>query len=369
MMSNNTVNTNITINQNQFGYHSKNLTQFCGDFTEEYTDNFNNPQLLPKVNFVLPKTFKVMTWNIWGMNKHDDLGDRYAFINELMMVRMEEVVKCIVNEDPDIIVLQEMSHEALGMIKGFMRVHKLSNIYKGYGHHFTTHSLNNFEQNLNRDLDNYVFTKYVPNKITQYRLNGNLGYTTGVTCVFIGDVCIIGCYLQAGSKSSPGQELVWHHYARCRSEQLSAINEIINTHCSNKEIILCGDFNMNLDGDLDEWPETKYITELGMQDTWRKLFPDKIMYPGFTEDTEINHMRWNYKFMEKRYRYDGIFLKSQNISINDSKLIGLNSSEMDEDMFSDFARLLSKKTSYDGFRSHTYHPSDHFGVMTSFTME
>jgi len=364
LFDNSTVHTKENDNKNQFGYHSNNLTDYCGDFTEEYTDRFDKSQ-------ALPKKFRIMTWNIWGMNKRSSNGNRYIFINELMMLRMEEVVKCIVANDPDIIVLQEMSHESLSMIRYFMIKYEISNKYKGYGHNFTEHSPNTMEKTINRDLDNYVFTKYVPDKITQYCLKGNLGYTTGVTCVYFDDICVIGCYLQAGSKQSPGQKDTWHHYSRCRSEQLGAIKNIINTRIGKKSIILCGDFNMNLDGDCNEWPEVKNISELSMQDTWRSCHSDMDYYPGFTEDTSLNHMRWNMKFMEKTYRYDGIFLKNHSnyyvgIGIEFSELIGTQSVPMSDDMFKNFSKFMSNKLSSDKPRSQTYHPSDHFGVLTAF---
>jgi len=281
---------------------------------------------------------------------------------------MEEIVKCIMKEDPDVIILQEMSHESIGILVGIMRRYGIATKYKRYGHHFETFTPNDLENSIGRDLDNYVLTKYIPKQITQFQLSGNLGYTSGITCVDFDDVCVVGCYLQAGSKHSVGQESVSHHYSRCRLEQLEAIGKIIDQECKNKSVILCGDFNMNLDGSIDEWPEVEGINKLNMQDTWKIVNPKD---PGFTEDTFINHMRWNMKFMEKRYRYDGMFLKSDTIVLLpvDAKMVGTESCAMDDDMFDDFMRLLSNKSVIDNVqpRSKTYHPSDHFGVMTTFT--
>jgi exonuclease III len=366
------ITTNNDTTSNQFGYHSNNLTDYCGNFTEEFSISFINSQ-------TLSKSFKIMTWNIWGMNKRCERGEKYLFLSELMMLRMEEVVKCFEKEDPDVIILQEMTHESISMIRGFMTKYNILRKYKGYGHHFTSHTPDKMENIINRGLDNYVFSKYTPEKISQYCLKGNLGYTTGVTCVFFSDICIVGCYLQAGSKHSPGQQSVWHHYSRCRSEQIDAIGKIIDTKCSDKTIILCGDFNMDLDGDVNDWPEVKNIGDLQMIDTWRKIYPDKKKFPGFTEDTNINHMRWNMKFMEKMYRYDGIFLKTHTsnklITVTNSALIGrLDNLEketicgihMDDEMFDDFTRLLSNRDIKSKPRTHTYHPSDHFGVISTF---
>lgn len=348
---------------NQYGYHSNNLTDFGGDFTEEFSVRYEGSEKLPD-------SFKVLTWNIWGMNKHNNSGPKYVLLSELMMLRMEKIVKTIKHEDPDIVVFQEMGYESLGLLRGFMRRYGLSSLYRGYGENFTRYTPDSMERNIGRDLEIYVFSKYVPESITQFSLSGNLGYTTGVVFVSFKDVCVVGCYLQAGSKNSPGQEKVWFHYARCRHEQLTAIGQMIESVCPKSTVILCGDFNMHLDGDNDEWPETKGILELNMQDTWRVFHPNKTTQPGFTEDTSINHMRWNMKFMEKHYRYDGIFLKSsvKTLKIVNSQIIGLKGYQMDDIMFREFVKVMSNKSSTGDLRSQTYHPSDHFGVVTTFSI-
>ena len=347
---------------NQYGYHTKNLTDSCGVFTEEYTINYENYDNLPK-------KFKVLSWNIWGMIKRNGSGAKYMLLSELMILRIKKIVREIAKTDPDVILLQEMSYESLGIIRGFMRKFGLLNKYQGYCENFIKFSPGNIETSINRDLETYVFSKYVPKYITQYSLSGNLGYSTSVVFVSFGEICIIGCYLQAGSKHSPGQESVWFHYARCRYEQLGAIDRMIKTTCPKSTIILCGDFNMHLDGNLIDWPETKGLYILDMVDTWRSKYPSVTEYPGFTEDTTINHMRWNMKFMEKHYRYDGIFLKNKKIPLRiiDCKMIGLRGYPMDDDMFKEFLRVLSNNDSKAKPRSHTYHPSDHFGIITYFS--
>lgn len=346
---------------NQYGYHQNNITDFCGTFKEEYSVQYEQNQNLPQ-------TFKVLTWNIWGMNKHKESGDKVLLLSELMMLRMEQIVREIIRTDPDVIIIQEMSYEALGLIRGFMRRYNLKT-YKGFGQNFSTYSPNKIETEIGRDLETYVFAKYTPRRIIQYNLSGNLGYSTPITCLEYDDVCIIGCYLQAGSKHSPGQSGVWFHYSRCRSEQVRAISKIIDENYKDKTTVLCGDFNMDLDGDRKEWPETVAIKDMNMIDSWRSAHPDKNTDPGYTEDTYINHMRWNQKFMEKRYRYDGILFKNgaKRLNVVDSVLIGTKSYPLEDDMYSEFMRVLSNRTSSEKPRSKTYHPSDHFGVMTTFT--
>ena len=356
------VNVNV-VGSNQYGYHTNNITDFCGDYMEEYTVKYEKSEKLPR-------EFKVLTWNIWGMIKRKDSGAKYMLLSELMTMRIARVCREIAEKDPDIVILQEVGYEALGLIKCFMRQYGLSTQYHGYGENFAKFTPDNIETAIGRDLDIYVLSKYVPEFITQYSMSGNLGYSTGVTFVSFKDICVIGCYLQAGSKNSPGQENVWYHYARCRQEQLNAIGTMIEETCPKSTVILCGDFNMHLDGNKKDWPEIKGIKELKMSDTWRIHYPDVDEYPGFTEDTSINHMRWNMKFMEKHYRYDGILLKNSKImlSVKGCEMIGLRGFQMDPDMYEEFMRVLSNKNSKREPRSQTYHASDHFGVMTVFTV-
>lgn len=347
--------------ENQFGYHTNNINDFCGSYTEEYVVKYKNHESLPK-------KFKVMTWNIWGMIKRNN-GPKYMFLYELMILRMKKIIKQLIKNDPDIIIFQEVGYEALGLIRAYMRKYNILSKYNCYGENFRNLTPNNMEKNIGRDLENYVFAKHIPKKISQYSLSGNIGYTTGITLVSYDNISIIGCYLQAGSKHSPGQADVAHHYARCRGEQIVAIGKIIDEKCTDNTVILCGDFNMHLDGSEDEWPEIKEIYKLKLVDTWRNRYPDENKYPGFTEDTDINHMRWNMKFMEKHYRYDGILLKNGKdikLKVDKCKLIGRKTYQLDDDMYKEFMDVLSNKSSSEHPKSKTYSASDHFGVMTTF---
>jgi hypothetical protein len=348
---------------NQFGYHTNNLEDYCGIHEEEFRIEPSKPQSLPKV-------FKVLTWNIWGLNKRDHSGEKYLFLSELMMLRMEKIVSIIVEADPDIIIFQEMSYESLGMIKGFMRQSGIK--YNIYCENFSKYNPEKFDKVINRDLDTCVFSKYVPSFITQHKIPGNLGYWLPVTFVSFGEICIVGCHLQAGSKHSPGQEKVWHHYSRCRTEQLFAIKHAISTICPDKTIIMCGDFNMHLDGNKSSWPEIKWIADFKVIDTWRCLYPKKAVARGFTEDTDVNHMRWHMKFIKKKFRYDGFFLKNSLsphallVPIS-ATLIGTEGYLMDDDMFDNFLKVMGNTSKESETLSKSYHPSDHFGVMTTFS--
>jgi len=48
------------------------------------------------------------------------------------------------------------------------------------------------------------------------------------------------------------------------------------------------------------------LKQMGFVDTYRQL---NARDHGFTEDTDINYMRWNQKLIEKHFRYDAILYK------------------------------------------------------------
>jgi hypothetical protein len=84
---------------------------------------------------------------------------------------------------------------------------------------------------------------------------------------------------------------------------------MIERKYKNINIIICGDLNFHLDGTVVDWPEVAMLDKLketGFIDTFRYLHPMKT---GFTEDTDLNLMRYNHKLLNKFYRYDGIFIK------------------------------------------------------------
>ncbi len=90
---------------------------------------------------------------------------------------------------------------------------------------------------------------------------------------------------------------------------------------------------------------------------------------GNTEDTDVNQMRWNVKFEEKRYRIDGIFVTKGAFNILEAKRIGLEPIEIDANMQRMFElyRIPNVPNREELIKKHNgklkLWPSDHFGVM------
>jgi endonuclease/exonuclease/phosphatase family metal-dependent hydrolase len=355
----------------QHGYDPANLHNRCVELYKDYE--------LEDVGQSLPEKFKVATYNIWGLyrkktpkkdeenNKYDELN---SFVEETIKIRMKHISEEILRSKPDVVCFQEMSDIAYGILN-----EKIGSIYK-YKYEKNFDQTNRDYKKRNRDVEVYIFSKYPVKKVTVYGLKGNLHYTDSMMVAEFNNAVIFNCYLQAGSKKSPGQEKYWYHYSRCREDQLNQIKKLISKYLEEdykKPIIVVGDFNFHLDGPIEEWNEFKVIKDY-LEDSWRTLYNDD---QGYTENTDINKMRWNLKFQEKKLRYDGILYK--NLKPIESIIIGNTPIRLNDtltELFKKYwlskdstGRLLNEdkiKYASDG-KSLELFPSDHFGVVTTFS--
>jgi hypothetical protein len=141
-------------------------------------------------------------------------------------------------------------------------------------------------------------------------------------------------------------------------------------------MVLCGDFNFDLDGSRADWPEIamlRKIKRLGFVDTFphvnrKEDKPD----PGYTEDTTNNVMRWNQKLIEKHYRFDAVLAKG--MKPMESRLIGTESDWLTPEETDWFIEKISEcegdRSRLRGYDATTgrvqINPSDHYGVLTTF---
>lgn len=226
----------------------------------------------------------------------------------------------------------------------------IGNKYNGYGKICgTSKDKNDEECNINL----YMMSKYEPSHVEQHRLIGNMKYTTSVMYAIFNKLVIVNCHLQSSYlPSDKSIKTKWFHYARCRLEQLRSIqNSLIQF--MPRFVMMCCNFNINMDGSLDEWPELKGLREFGGIDCWRHFYADDFGY------TEINPTRWKNNPPYKQFRYDGIFLKKSNaindrMTIVDIKLVGSEGY---------IWKNINKQSNSDMI----YFPSDRFGVMGSFS--
>jgi len=326
----------------------KSMNQYQIDFTESYDDSD-----------IVPSDFSVLTYNIWGLSINSDL-------QRLFSLRKHMLESTIRNCNADFICLQEMSDFSYDQLKDLIHEYKYAS-EKPYVKQISR----------KRNADVYFMSKYKPSNITVYGLPGILCYNNSMIVAEYQNLVIFNVYLQSGTKKSPGQSESWQQFSECRLHLLSVIYNIVSTY-NNKNIVICGDFNFDLDGALDEWPELKIINTLksdGFIDTFKFINPHQN---GYTEDTDHNFLRWNLKLIDKKYKFDAIFHKfTTPVTIVSSKLIGFDVSYLDAenskwfmDTFSDangdYNKLKQVIKSYDGNNLIPINASDHFGVLTVF---
>ena len=329
----------------------------------------------------VPASFSCLTYNIWGLAKKPALKHMF----ELRLPLLEQTIR---DTNADLLCLQEMSRFSYEHLKGLIAEYAFASEIP--------YPLSPRD----RAVDTYFLSKYRQSRVTVYGLPGVLGYENALLVVEFPNLVVFNLYSQAGSRHSVGQEHKWIHYSRCRYDILQTILDLVKSRYAAKSVLVCGDFNFDLDGDRNEWPEVLMLEEykaFGFQDTFRRANPDD---PGLTEDTDLNPMRWNQKLVEKHLRYDAIFYRPAPSSvwrIKDSKIIGTDYECLDAKNSAWFIKHMSEATESDLERltrcvgpgksaslsapsksaSKSIHvpanvlvpisPSDHFGVLTTFS--
>ena len=336
----------------------------------------------------VPDTFSCLTYNIWGLAKKPAL-------KHLFKLRLPLLTQTLRDTNADILCLQEMSQFSYEHLKDLIAEYPFaSEIPYPAG-----------SAPRDRAVDTYFLSKFKPSRITVYGLPGVLGYENALLVAEFPNLVVFNLYSQAGSKHSVGQEHKWIHYSRCRYDILQTILDMIKARYAEMSVLVCGDFNCDLDGSKLEWPEIAMLDEykrFGFQDTFRRANPDD---PGLTEDTDLNPMRWNQKLVEKHLRYDAIFYKpaaADAWNIQSSEIIGTDYECLDAKNSAWFIKHMSEvdpeeldRLTLCAGRSHSkslsppsrsksrstsrsramripskvripINPSDHFGVLTHF---
>ena len=360
-----------------FGYTETNLGNNCYEGSVPIYESTPTDQLPTK----LPQKFKIITWNIWGLiKKSPTIGGVKNLGGSFVDIRMQEIARILVESNADIICCQEVSGEALHYLYG--ENNEMSRQLRDMYPYCSEPELpTSFLLNESRghDVEVMLFCKYRPIRYTVYRLTGNLHFTNSMLIAEFPNLIVSSVYLQPGCKFSPGQSKKWIQYARCRRQQLERVGDtlrLIIRRYGQKPMVLTGDFNFHLDGLTQDWPEKlaldpdQSVGQLGLVDVWRREYPDQREAPGYTEDTDVNEMRWNSKFKTKLFRYDGIFASPELISSGVTMIgtYGFLLSEIQTRAYEDSMRKLDpslRKARYGIDGRLNWFPSDHFGVVVN----
>ncbi|MGW0160945.1 endonuclease/exonuclease/phosphatase family protein [Mycobacterium sp. NPDC003323] len=239
----------------------------------------------------------VATYNIWFNALHAQ--QRYRAIADVLA-----------SEPPDVMVFQEVTPRALNVFRAqpWIRENYRSAAVTG------------------GRLGNYgmlLLSRLPIARVTYTRLPTRLsrGYLTAR--FEFGGVAftVVGLHLESGKAA-----------AELRQRQLGQIVGSVHGH---DDVALLGDFNLR-DAENGIIP-TPFV------DVWPTLRPDD---PGYTEDTTINHMRYDMKDKHRHVRFDRVLLKGERWAAQDITLLGR------EPIADDLPRVF---------------PSDHFGVRCTLT--
>ena len=315
--------------------------------------------------YIFTSNFKIMTWNLWWSMKITGNKEQNKFHYDFFVIRMKVIAEEILNSDVDIVCLQEVGELTFNII-----YHLINSKYPYY-YENPIHFDKDNDGPRRRSLECMCFSKYPANGFKSIGVQGNLHYNNSILVLEYEQFIIFNVYLQAGSRNSPGQKDLWFNYSRCRYNEYLAIDNYIKENEIKKPIIILGDFNTNLNGKYDEWPELVAFKQMNLEDAWLKKYDNDS---GFTENTKVNLMRWNVKFEEKQLRIDGIFYNKDAFILKDIKIIGDKPIDIDDDMQKQFYKYRipnkddkDKQIRKNGDQLQLW-PSDHFAIIAEFTL-
>jgi len=318
-----------------------------------------NSEKVYEGTFILPKKFKIITYNCWWSMKITSDPIKNEFHHRFLEIRIKNIAEIINESGADIVCLQEVGKLTFDILQKL-----LNNIYPYY--YENPFNCDDDNEGLKgRTIETVCFCKYPVKKYKLFSVSGNLNYNNSMLMIEYDNLIIFNVYLQAGTRNSPGQKDLWYNYSRCRYNEYLTIGKYIKENNINKPIIVLGDFNTNLNGNFKEWPELKAFKKLKLQDSWLEKYDNK---KGFTEDTSINLMRWNIKFEEKIYRIDGIFYSENKFKTNEIKILGNEPININKDMQDKFydIKIPDKQDKDKLIRKNDklqLWPSDHFAVI------
>ena len=234
----------------------------------------------------------MVTYNIWFNGLF--ARQRYAAIAAILAA-----------EAPDVMVFQEVTEPALTVLlaQPWIRAHYSSAAVCGgrLGHYGML-----------------LLSRIPVDRVSYTRLPSNLsrGYLTARYTIGGRSFTVVGLHLESGKAA-----------AALRDRQLRLVVDSVRGHA---DVAIMGDFNLR--------DAENAILPADFTDVWPTLRPDE---PGFTEDTPINHMRYDMKNKHRHVRFDRVLLKADTWTAHSVRLLGR------EPVEPELPRIF---------------PSDHFGV-------
>jgi hypothetical protein len=148
-----------------------------------------------------------------------------------------------------------------------------------------------------------------PKRIIIDPLGGNLTYSNSLMIIEFDNLVIFNCYLQAGTKFSPGQDKLYLNYSRCREQLVEYVIEKVKAY-NNIPIVILGDFNIDLNDDGTNFPEINIITELKRELGFVKAVPLCFTLPGQSSTILLNIKNNGFDFSQINYEIDRYIIDS-----------------------------------------------------------
>lgn len=215
----------------------------------------------------------VATYNIWFNDLHAEQRHR-------------AIVGLLAREQPDVMVFQEVTPAAMDIIcaQPWVRQHYRRAAMVG-------EAVGNYGM--------LVLSRVPIRAATYTRLPTQLsrGYLTVGLAVNGVVQNVVSVHLESGKRNR-----------HLRARQLGCL---FRTFRDTADVIVLGDFNMRDDEDDALDP--------AFQDVWPSLRPEE---PGYTEDTSINHMRYDMKDKHRHVRFDRVLVKGSAWTPRGIELLG-----------------------------------------------
>eukprot|EP01006_Ploeotia_vitrea_P002062 TRINITY_DN106334_c0_g1_i1.p1 TRINITY_DN106334_c0_g1~~TRINITY_DN106334_c0_g1_i1.p1 ORF type:complete len:333 (+),score=33.08 TRINITY_DN106334_c0_g1_i1:38-1036(+) len=291
-----------------------------------------------------PQTLKVVTFNVYGV----DADEKFSFRSE----RLPHIIRTLQQLNADVMCIQECSQAVVDAL------------YHQFKDSYFFAELTDLKQKWVKDrnitCEAYIISRIKPTQITFNALGPMKAYCPSSTVCEFKDFVVLNNHLRAGDAS------------RARIEQIGYVSELIEMYqAQGKCVILAGDFNFHLDGEVEQWPETDAVKQMkqkyNMRDVWETCCPSEV---GATESTSQNLMRWNLKQKNKEYRYDAIFCSTEyepeSVALVGVSPIFLLSAEQEALFMEEHVNkkgLCIDKLRCDDDGKLQWWPSDHFGLV------
>ncbi len=262
---------------------------------------------------------KLASYNIWGALK-DTKSPLFAFD-----IRSEAINDLLRQQDADIIFLQEVSEQWLDYLQS----------QKWIRDNYYCTEKNGKRVNTTFGISNVIFSKLPLANVTAYGLLSMQMDEALYVETIINDQYFYFVTSQLHSTEE---------FRDFRIMQLKTIFDILLKDKPNA--IFIGDYNF---GDGEKWVENDHLDK-SFTDAYRVLYPKE---DGYTEDTQINEMRYMVKEKHKQERFDRALFKSDHLTVNEFEIFGKN-------------QVGSVK--YKG-KDVGIWPSDHFGISLEFILK